>query len=137
VFCQQVWCRNYEARFEIPNGSSSVLSKIGHFTGRRFSAAFIIAIGRSKSPQNVLKQQASPFSISDLDCICYTKSRLLSASFQPPSWLILEGPGMGAPLQSVALVARTLSFLFDKPLVAVNHCIGRTYSHTLARPAFK
>ncbi|KAH9082119.1 O-sialoglycoprotein endopeptidase [Lactarius deliciosus] len=43
----------------------------------------------------------------DLDCICYTK-----------------GPGMGAPLQSVALVARTLSLLFDKPLVGVNHCVG-------------
>jgi len=32
---------------------------------------------------------------------------------------------MGAPLQSVALVARTLSLLHDKPLVAVNHCVGR------------
>lgn len=34
---------------------------------------------------------------------------------------------MGAPLQSVALVARTLSLLFDKPLVGVNHCVGRAY----------
>ncbi|KAI0257593.1 O-sialoglycoprotein endopeptidase [Lactifluus subvellereus] len=34
------------------------------------------------------------------------------------------GPGMGAPLQSVALVARTLSLLFNKPLVGVNHCVG-------------
>ncbi|KAF9229416.1 O-sialoglycoprotein endopeptidase [Gyrodon lividus] len=42
-----------------------------------------------------------------LHCICYTK-----------------GPGMGAPLQSVALVARTLSLLFNKPLVGVNHCVG-------------
>jgi len=32
---------------------------------------------------------------------------------------------MGAPLQSVALVARTLALLFDKPLVGVNHCVGR------------
>lgn len=31
---------------------------------------------------------------------------------------------MGAPLQSVALVGRTLSLLFGKPLVAVNHCVG-------------
>ncbi|KAL4069571.1 glycoprotease family-domain-containing protein [Scleroderma citrinum] len=46
-------------------------------------------------------------SIHDLDCICYTK-----------------GPGMGAPLQSVALIARTLSILFNKPLVGVNHCVG-------------
>jgi N6-L-threonylcarbamoyladenine synthase len=45
--------------------------------------------------------------ISDVDCICYTK-----------------GPGMGAPLQSVALAARTLSLLWDKPLVGVNHCVG-------------
>lgn len=46
--------------------------------------------------------------IDDVDCICYTK-----------------GPGMGAPLQSVALSARMLSLLWRKPLVAVNHCVGR------------
>ncbi|KAJ1951102.1 putative tRNA threonylcarbamoyladenosine biosynthesis protein kae1, partial [Linderina pennispora] len=43
----------------------------------------------------------------DIDCICFTK-----------------GPGMGAPLQSVALVARTLSQLWNKPLVGTNHCVG-------------
>ncbi|KAJ2803595.1 putative tRNA threonylcarbamoyladenosine biosynthesis protein kae1 [Coemansia guatemalensis] len=43
----------------------------------------------------------------DLHCICYTK-----------------GPGMGAPLQSVALVARTLSQIWKLPLVGVNHCVG-------------
>ncbi len=31
---------------------------------------------------------------------------------------------MGAPLQSVALAARMLSLLWDKPLLGVNHCIG-------------
>jgi len=31
---------------------------------------------------------------------------------------------MGAPLQSVALVARTLSLMFNKPLIGVNHCVG-------------
>lgn len=46
-------------------------------------------------------------SISEIDCICYTK-----------------GPGMGAPLSSVAVGARTLSLLWDKPLVGVNHCVG-------------
>ncbi|EPX71065.1 metallopeptidase Pgp2 [Schizosaccharomyces octosporus yFS286] len=46
-------------------------------------------------------------SFSQIDCICFTK-----------------GPGIGAPLNSVALVARTLSLMFKKPLVAVNHCIG-------------
>jgi N6-L-threonylcarbamoyladenine synthase len=45
--------------------------------------------------------------IADISCICYTK-----------------GPGMGAPLQSVAIAARTLALLWDKPLVGVNHCVG-------------
>lgn len=45
--------------------------------------------------------------IRDIDCICYTR-----------------GPGMGAPLQSVAIAARMLSLLWKKPLVGVNHCVG-------------
>ena len=45
----------------------------------------------------------------DVDCICYTK-----------------GPGMGAPLQSVAVAARALALLWGKKLVGVNHCVGRT-----------
>jgi N6-L-threonylcarbamoyladenine synthase len=44
----------------------------------------------------------------DIDVVCYTK-----------------GPGMGAPLVSVAIVARTLAQLWRKPIVGVNHCIGR------------
>ena len=44
---------------------------------------------------------------NEIDCICFTK-----------------GPGMGAPLVSVAMVARTVAQLWNKPLVAVNHCIG-------------
>ncbi|OTB05764.1 hypothetical protein M426DRAFT_319444 [Hypoxylon sp. CI-4A] len=43
----------------------------------------------------------------ELSCICYTK-----------------GPGMGAPLQSVAVGARALALLWDLPLVGVNHCVG-------------
>lgn len=46
-------------------------------------------------------------SLAKVDCICYTK-----------------GPGMGAPLQSVAIVARTLALMYKKPLVGVNHCVG-------------
>lgn len=34
------------------------------------------------------------------------------------------GPGMGAPLVTVALVARTVAQLWGKPLLGVNHCIG-------------
>lgn len=45
--------------------------------------------------------------IDDIDCICFT-----------------QGPGMGAPLSAVAMAARTLSLLWNKPLVGVNHCVG-------------
>ncbi|KAJ3227342.1 putative tRNA threonylcarbamoyladenosine biosynthesis protein kae1 [Clydaea vesicula] len=44
---------------------------------------------------------------TEIDCICFTK-----------------GPGMGAPLNSVAVVARTVSLLWKIPIIAVNHCIG-------------
>jgi N6-L-threonylcarbamoyladenine synthase len=44
---------------------------------------------------------------SEIDAIAYTK-----------------GPGMGAPLQSVAIVARTLAQIWNKPIIGVNHCIG-------------
>ncbi|KAK6833980.1 glycoprotein endopeptidase KAE1 [Apiospora arundinis] len=47
---------------------------------------------------------ASP---KDLSCICYTR-----------------GPGMGAPLTSVAVAARTLGLLWGLDLVGVNHCVG-------------
>ncbi|KAF2811483.1 O-sialoglyco protein endopeptidase-like protein [Mytilinidion resinicola] len=45
--------------------------------------------------------------VENISCICYTK-----------------GPGMGAPLQSVAIAARTLALLWNKELIGVNHCIG-------------
>jgi N6-L-threonylcarbamoyladenine synthase len=51
--------------------------------------------------------QETGVTVDQIDCICYTK-----------------GPGMGAPLQSVAIAARTLSLLWNKPLVGVNHCVG-------------
>ncbi len=35
-----------------------------------------------------------------------------------------RGPGLGAPLAAVAVVARTLSQLWKVPLLAVNHCIA-------------
>ncbi|KAA8496908.1 putative tRNA N6-adenosine threonylcarbamoyltransferase [Porphyridium purpureum] len=43
----------------------------------------------------------------DLSVVCYTK-----------------GPGMGAPLRSAAVAARTFALLYELPLVGVNHCIG-------------
>eukprot|EP01138_Halocafeteria_seosinensis_P014186 gb/GECG01014485.1/.p1 GENE.gb/GECG01014485.1/~~gb/GECG01014485.1/.p1 ORF type:complete len:265 (+),score=22.20 gb/GECG01014485.1/:1-795(+) len=51
--------------------------------------------------------QEAQLTPQDIDVICFT-----------------QGPGMGAPLQSCALCARTLSLLWQKPLVGVNHCIG-------------
>lgn len=44
---------------------------------------------------------------NDIDIFCYTK-----------------GPGMAGPLSVGAIVCRTLSLLYNKPLVGVNHCIG-------------
>jgi len=44
---------------------------------------------------------------ADIDVVCYTK-----------------GPGMGAPLVSCAVVARTVAQLWNKPIIGVNHCIG-------------
>jgi tRNA A37 threonylcarbamoyltransferase TsaD len=43
-----------------------------------------------------------------IDVVCYTK-----------------GPGMAPPLQTVAIVARTIAQLWNKPIIGVNHCIGR------------
>ncbi|KZP31212.1 peptidase M22 glycoprotease [Athelia psychrophila] len=94
------------------DGSTSVLSNIRH--------TYITPPGEGFLPRDTAKHHRdwalkvirdaldqAGLSMADLDCICYTK-----------------GPGMGAPLQSVALVARTLSLLYGKPLVGVNHCVG-------------
>lgn len=64
-------------------------------------------------------------SIHEVDCICFTKGELMMITHDCFAYLDYPGPGMGAPLQSVALVARTLSLLYNKPLVGVNHCVGR------------
>ena len=58
---------------------------------------------------NLVKQSMGEagVTVADIDCICYTK-----------------GPGMGAPLQSVAVAARMLSILWQKELIGVNHCVG-------------
>lgn len=44
---------------------------------------------------------------ADIDVVCYTK-----------------GPGMAPPLLTVAIVARTIAQIWNKPLLGVNHCIG-------------
>ncbi|GJE85985.1 O-sialoglyco protein endopeptidase [Phanerochaete sordida] len=94
------------------DGSTTVLSNVRH--------TYITPPGEGFLPRDTAKHHRdwaltvindalhkAGVSMHDLDCICFTK-----------------GPGMGAPLSSVALVARTLSLLFNKPLVGVNHCVG-------------
>src|ERR1700749_3787575 len=49
----------------------------------------------------------SKLHISDISAIAFTK-----------------GPGMGAPLQVGAIVARVLAQLWHIPLIGVNHCVG-------------
>ncbi|CAI0646315.1 unnamed protein product [Colletotrichum noveboracense] len=91
---------------------STILSNIRH--------TFVSPPGQGFLPKDTAKHHRSFFvqiarralreagvSVADVDCVCFTK-----------------GPGMGAPLTSVAVAARTLSLLWDKPLVGVNHCVG-------------
>ncbi|VVC33114.1 Gcp-like domain,tRNA N6-adenosine threonylcarbamoyltransferase Kae1/OSGEP,Peptidase M22 [Cinara cedri] len=61
---------------------------------------------------NIISLLEEAFIISNLkpeeiDVVCFTK-----------------GPGIGAPLASVAVVARTVAQLWNKPLIPVNHCIA-------------
>lgn len=96
-----------------PNGGQAeILSNVRHThhapPGQGFLPKETASHHRSWVSQITLQalKQAN-VKIADLDCICYTK-----------------GPGMGAPLQGVALAARTLALLWNKPLVGVNHCVG-------------
>ncbi len=36
----------------------------------------------------------------------------------------LQGPGMGGPLVTCAVVARMLALLWKVPIIGVNHCVG-------------
>ena len=45
--------------------------------------------------------------LNNIDLFCYTK-----------------GPGIAGPLSVGALVIRTLSQLYNKPVIGVNHCVG-------------
>lgn len=63
---------------------------------------------RAEFPQLARRALAAAgVSVTQIDCVCFT-----------------QGPGMGGPLTSVAVGARTLALLWDKPLVGVNHCVG-------------
>ncbi|KAI0472056.1 glycoprotein endopeptidase kae1 [Xylariaceae sp. FL0804] len=93
-------------------GKSTILANIRH--------TFVSPPGTGFLPKDTAKHhraffpkvaraalRAAGVAPARLACICYTR-----------------GPGMGAPLQSVAVAARALSLLWDRPLVGVNHCVG-------------
>lgn len=57
----------------------------------------------------ILKEalEVSGITPKEIDVVCYTK-----------------GPGMAPPLLTVAIFARTIAQLWNKPILGVNHCIG-------------
>lgn len=96
----------------LKGGPAQILSNIRH--------TFVSPPGEGFLPKDTAKHHRSwvvklvkqamkeaRVTVKDIDCICYTK-----------------GPGMGAPLQSVAIAARMLGLLWGKELVGVNHCVG-------------
>jgi len=72
---------------------------IPHDTAKHHQANILEVLHQALSEANISPQE--------IDAIAYTK-----------------GPGMAAPLISVAIVVRTVAQLWNKPIVAVNHCIG-------------
>ena len=51
-------------------------------------------------------------------------SKLILSLRPKSSSILLLHSGMGAPLVSVAVVARAIARLWGKPIVGVNHCVG-------------
>ncbi|KAF8420500.1 putative tRNA threonylcarbamoyladenosine biosynthesis protein kae1 [Tirmania nivea] len=95
-----------------PTIRAKILSNIRHTFVSPPGTGFLpkdTALHHREWAVKLVKQALKESGVSwrDVDCICYTR-----------------GPGMGAPLQSVAVVARMLSMLWNKPLVGVNHCVG-------------
>ena len=96
----------------VKGGSAQILSNIRH--------TFVSPPGEGFLPKDTAKHhrkwvarlvraamKEAGITPNEIDCICYTR-----------------GPGMGAPLQSVAVAARMLGLLWRKELVGVNHCVG-------------
>ena len=94
------------------NGPVQILSNIRHTYNSPPGEGFLpkdTAIHHRSHVASLIHRslQEASIPLSSISCICYTK-----------------GPGMGAPLQSVAIAARTLALLWSKPLIGVNHCVG-------------
>lgn len=94
-------------------GSATVLSNIRHTYNSPPGTGFLPKDTAAHHRLHFVSVALSALAAADvtpeeIDCICFTR-----------------GPGMGAPLTSVAIAARTLSLLWgNKPLVGVNHCVG-------------
>lgn len=106
------------------NGPAKILANIRH--------TFVSPPGQGFLPKDTAKHhrawivklvkralKEAAVKTDEVTCICYTK-----------------GPGMGAPLQSVAVAARMLALLWGKDLVGVNHCIGRGFYRLFTRKLF-
>lgn len=117
-----------------PDGSTEILANVRHTYITPPGEGFLprdTAIHHRQWVLTVIKDAMGRAGIAmkDLDCICYTKGMTRLPHSLKFGLICALGPGMGGPLQSVALVARTLSLIYHKPLVGVNHCVGRTYLH--------
>jgi N6-L-threonylcarbamoyladenine synthase len=94
-------------------GAATVLSNIRHTYNSPPGTGFLPKDTAAHHRSHFVRVALSALAAADvtpeeIDCICFTR-----------------GPGMGAPLTSVAIAARTLSLLWgNKPLVGVNHCVG-------------
>lgn len=116
-----------------PNGSISILSNIRH--------TYVTPAGEGFLPSDTARHhkrwivevveralKEAGRKMDQVDVICFTQGEYLSTGQDGAEHVANRdaGPGMGAPLQTVALVARTLALLYNKPMVGVNHCVGRT-----------
>ena len=98
-------------------------------------AALSEAFPDEERPETLISASESQMIISILASmrrIQTLTSFLISFSF---AVCFTKGPGMGAPLQSCAVCARTLSLLWNVPLVGVNHCVGHIEMGRLATGA--
>ena len=104
----------------------------------RYNAATPIHPGSYETLSNPRKTYISPPGFGFLPretawhhqnhVVALIKTALRDAKISNPRSLdaitFTGGPGMGGPLQSCAVAARTLSVLWGVPLVAVNHCVA-------------
>ncbi|TBU01225.1 tRNA N6-adenosine threonylcarbamoyltransferase [Hamiltosporidium magnivora] len=69
----------------------------------------LIGVHHRKEILTLLEEslKVANITLNEISIFCYTR-----------------GPGISAPLIICATVARTLAYLYDKPLIPVNHCIA-------------